>query len=82
MHLHILFVNMHTCTNQEFRISLAHTRWMDPASRKAAQVKLDKMFMEVAYPVDWPESVHRNDGKLKVSVPIVYMFACCNGTSC
>jgi predicted metalloendopeptidase len=52
---------------REFRASLAHTRWMDPSSRRAAQDKLDKMFFEVGYPLDWPESVHRNDGQLSES---------------
>ena len=32
---------------QEFRDSLDTTKWMDPASRKAAQEKLDNMFFEV-----------------------------------
>jgi len=48
----------------EFRASLAHTRWMEPESRKAAQDKLDNMFFEVGYPERWPESVRRNAGKL------------------
>jgi len=49
---------------QEFRDSLETTKWMDPASRKAAQEKLDNMFFEVGYPDDWPESVFRNIGQL------------------
>jgi hypothetical protein len=61
-------------------MSLARTRWMDPASRKAAQEKLDKMFLEVAYPVEWPESVHRNDGKLQVSAHDVHVFLFCSSS--
>ena len=49
---------------REFRESMGQTRWMDPASRRAGQEKLDNMFFEVAYPNVWPESVWRNDGKL------------------
>mmetsp|Transcript_10779 Transcript_10779/g.25307 ORF Transcript_10779/g.25307 Transcript_10779/m.25307 type:complete len:694 (-) Transcript_10779:79-2160(-) len=53
----------------EFRDSLARTRWMDAGSRMAGQEKLDAMFFEVAYPDPWPESVFRNEGQLNSDGP-------------